>query len=118
MSLPTFSAQGSLFSTAALGQSLFPPDDRYRLFAKLVFPLLANVRPQLEKAYSASIGRTAIEPVLLLGVSILQYLDGVPDRGALELPRYHVGWNIALNRQIGDALFHPTTLSRELGSTP
>ena len=112
MSLPTFSAQGTLFSTAALGRSLFTPDDRYRLFAKLVFPQLMKVRPQLAKAYSANIGRTAIEPVLLLGVSLLQYLDGVPDRGAVELLRYHAGWNFALNRQLGEELFHPTTLSK------
>ena len=50
--------------------------------------------------------------MLLLGVSILQYLDGVPDRGAVELLRYHAGWNFALNRQLGDELFHPTTLSK------
>jgi hypothetical protein len=37
-------------------------------------------------------GRVAIEPVLLLGVSLLQYLDGVPDRQAVEMllyPRFH-----------------------------
>lgn len=26
--------------------------------------------------------------------------------------RYHAGWNFALNRQLGDPLFHPTTLTR------
>ena len=112
MSLPTFSSQGSLFSTAALGASLFPKDDRYRLFAQLVFPQLIKIRTQLEKAYSQGTGRVAIEPVLLLGVSLLQYLDGVPDRGAVDLLRYHSGWNFAMNRQLGDELFHPTTLSK------
>ena len=112
MSLPNFSGQGSLFSTAALGASLFPETDRYRLFAKWVFPQLMKVRPQLAKAYSADTGRVALEPVLLLGVSILQFLDGAPDRKALELLRYHAGWNFALNRQLGDELFHPTTLSK------
>ena len=43
-------------------------------------------------------------------MSLLQYLDGVPDRQAVDLLRYHVGWNFALNRQVGDELFHPTTL--------
>ena len=112
MSLPHFTPQGSLFSTAALGQSLFSTEDRYRLFAKWVFPQLIKARTQLEKAYSANIGRQAIEPVLLLGVSLLQYLDGVPDRGAVDLLRYHAGWSFALNRQLGDDLFHPTTLSK------
>lgn len=112
MSLPGFSTQGSLFSTAALGASLFPEDDRYRLFAKVVYPCLARVRPQLEKAYSPDTGRTAIEPVFLLGVCLLQYLDGIPDRQAVDWLRYHAGWNFALNRQLGDERFHPSTLSR------
>jgi transposase len=112
MSLPHFSTQGSLFSTAALGASLFAETDRYRLFAKLVYPQLIQARPQLEKAYSPDTGRVAVEPVLMLGVSLLQFLDGIPDRQAVELLRYHAGWNFALNRQLGDELFHPTTLSK------
>jgi len=110
MSLPGFSTQAELFSTAALSTSLFPEADRYRLFAKLVYPRLAAARATLERCYSAENGRTAIEPVLLLGVSILQELDGMPDRLAVEMLRYHAGWNFALNRQLGDELFHPTTL--------
>src|SRR5206468_11521118 len=85
-------------------------DDRYRLFGKLIYPQVAGERPSLEKCYCADNGRTAVEPVLLLGVSLLQELDGMPDRLAVEMLRYHAGWNFALNRQIGDPLFHPTTL--------
>jgi hypothetical protein len=110
MSLPNFSTQAELFSTAGLSASLFADTDRYRLFAKLVYPALAAARPTLEKCYCAENGRTATEPVLLLGASILQDLDGVPDRQAVEMLRYHAGWNFALNRQLGDAVFHPTTL--------
>jgi len=43
-------------------------------------------------------------------VSLLQYLEAMPDRQAVDLLRYHAGWNFALNRQVGDELFHPTTL--------
>ena len=110
MSLPAFSTQAELFSTAALSASLFGATDRYRLFAQLVFPALATARGPLEKCYCADNGRVAVEPVLMLGVSLLQYLDGLPDRQAVEMLRYHAGWNFALNRQLGDALFHPTTL--------
>ena len=49
---------------------------------------------------------------MLLGVCLLQYLEGVPDRQAIDMLRYHAGWNFALNRQLGDPLFHPTTLTR------
>jgi hypothetical protein len=110
MSLPAFSTQSELFSTAGLSAQLFAETDRYRLFGKLVYPKLAAARPRLEKCYCAENGRTAIEPVLMLGVSLLQELDGVPDRQAVELLHYHAGWNFALNRQLGDAGFHPTSL--------
>ena len=110
MSLPAFSTQAELFSTAGLSSSLFAPSDRYRLFAQLVYPAVVAARGELEKGYCADNGRVAIEPVLMLGVSFLQYLDGLPDRQAVEMLRYHAGWNFALNRQLGDEVFHPTTL--------
>ena len=110
MSLPDFSNQGELFSTAGLSASLFAQEDRYRLFAKLVYPPLTKARSQLAKCYCQDNGRVAIEPVLMLGVSLLQELDGVPDRLALEMLRYHAGWNFALNRQLGDPVFHPSSL--------
>jgi transposase len=110
MSLPAFSTQAQLFSTAGLSGSLFSPTDRYRLLARLVYPKLASARGTLEKCYCADNGRVALEPVLMLGVSILQELDGVPDRQAVEMLRYHAGWNFALNRQIGDEVFHSTSL--------
>ena len=110
MSLPIFSTQAELFSTAGLSASLFAPTDRYRLLAKLVYPKLVSARGTLERCYCADNGRVALEPVLMLGVSILQELDGVPDRQAVEMLRYHAGWNFALNRQIGDEVFHSTSL--------
>jgi hypothetical protein len=110
MSLPDFSTQAELFSTAGLSASLFTPTDRYRLFAKLVYPHLAASRVALEKCYCVDNGRVALEPVLMLGVSILQDLDGMPDRQAVEMLHYHAGWNFALNRQLGDAIFHPSSL--------
>jgi hypothetical protein len=110
MSLPAFSTQSELFSTAGCASTIFGPTDRFRLFAQKVYPVLARARSQLEACYCPDNGRVAVEPVLLLGVSCLQYLEAVPDRQAIELLRYHLGWNFALNRQAGGELFHPTTL--------
>jgi transposase len=110
MSLPTFSSQSELFSTAGCSRELFPATDRYRLFARKVYPVLAQARSELEACYCADNGRVAVEPVLLMGVSLLQYLEGIPDRQAVEMVHYHAGWNFALNRHVGDDLFHPTTL--------
>ena len=110
MSLPAFSTQSFLFSTAAIASSLFPENDRYRLFASKVYPQLVKAREPLAACYCALEGRAAIEPVLLLGICILQFLDGQPNRQAVEMLAYHAGWNFALNRQLGDPVFHPTTL--------
>jgi hypothetical protein len=46
-------------------------------------------------------GRPGIEPVVLLGVLIFQFLERVPDRQAAELAKYHLGWKLALNLRLG-----------------
>ena len=66
MSLPAFSTQAQLFSTAGLSSSLFAATDRYRLFAQMVYPVLAGARSELEKCYCPDNGRVAVEQVLLL----------------------------------------------------
>ena len=92
-----------------MGQ-LFVANDRYRLFAEKIFPLLLKAREAMAKTYCASNGRPGVEPVWLLGTTLLQYLEGMPDRQAVEMLRYHAGWNFALNRSIGQEVFHPTVL--------
>jgi len=111
MSLPDFSTQSSLFSTAALSGSLFAQTDRYRLFAEIIYPKLVALRQELAACYCPDNGRVAIEPVWMIGTSLLQFIDGVTDRGAVEMLRYHAGWNFALNRQLGDEVFHPSSLA-------
>jgi transposase len=110
MSLPKLDRQSQLFSTAALTGQVFGADDRFRLFAEKIYPLLVQAREKMEPAYCQHNGRPGMEPVVLLGVSVLQYLEGLPDRQAVEQLRYHVGWNLALNRTVGQEGFHPTTL--------
>ena len=110
MSLPDFSTQAALFSISSRTDQLFGATDPYRLFASKIYPLLVSARAQLEKLYCLDNGRPAVEPVLLLGVSLLQYLEGMPDRQAVEQLRYHAGWSFALNRSLGEEVFHPTCL--------
>ena len=48
MSLPQFDVQGSLFeSLGAIAPELFADNDRYKLFAKKVWPVLASCREAL-----------------------------------------------------------------------
>jgi Transposase DDE domain/Transposase domain (DUF772) len=111
MSLPAFETQSSLFgSVAVLAGELFEETDRYRLFAQKIWPVLARTRAQLEECYCAENGRASIEPVLLLGVLIFQFLERVPDRAAVEMVKYHLGWKLALNVELQMKGFHPTTL--------
>jgi transposase len=43
---------------------------------------------------------------------LLQFLENVPDRQAVELLGYHAGWAFALNRALGEPGFDPTVLVR------
>ena len=111
MSLPRFDVQGSLFeSLGSIATDLFDHKDKYKLFATKVWPLLASRREELAKCYEPENGRPGIEPVVLLGVLIFQFLERVPDRQAAELVKYHLGWKLALNLKLGDEGFHPSTL--------
>jgi len=111
MSLPQFDVQGSLFeSLGAIAPELFADNDKYKLFAKKVWPVLAQCREQLGECYQADNGRPGVEPIVLLGVLIFQFLERVPDRQAVELVKYHLGWKLALNLKLSEGGFHPTTL--------
>lgn len=112
MSLPVFDAQTHLFGLQARSSEVFSETDRYRLFAQKIYPLLVQSRPKLEAGYCQNNGRPAIEPVLLLGVSVLQFLERVPDRQAAELVKYHLGWKHALAQELDSAVFDPTVLVR------
>jgi transposase len=111
MSLPQFDVQGSLFeSLGAIAPELFSDSDKYKRFAQKVWPVLAQSREQLTECYQADNGRPGVEPVVLLGVMIFQFLERVPDRQAVELVKYHLGWKLALNLKLSEGGFHPTTL--------
>ena len=111
MSLPKFDTQGSLFeSLGSIAADLFDKKDKYKLFATKVWPLLAGQREELAQCYEPGNGRPGIEPVVLLGVLIFQFLERVPDRQAAELVKYHLGWKLALNLKLKADGFHPTTL--------
>jgi len=112
MSVPLFDPQAQLFSLAAASGQMFAPDSPFRLFAEKIYPRLVAVRGELASCYCADNGRPAVEPVLVRGVSLLQFLENVPDRQALELLGYHAGWAFALNRALGQPGFDPTVLVR------
>jgi hypothetical protein len=112
MSLPVFNPQTHLFGLQAISSEVFDASDRYRLLAQNLYPLLVQARPQLEACYCENNGRPGVEPVLLLGVSVLQFLEKVPDRRAVEQVKYHLGWKFALNQELTAETFDATVLVR------
>lgn len=80
-------------------------------FAETVFPRLTQYRPVLAPFYHPQDGRPALEPVRLLGVLILQFVERLPDRQAAEAMQYDLRWRLALHLQAGEAACDPSLLS-------
>ncbi len=70
MSLPQFDVQGSLFeSLGAIAPELFADNDRYKLFPKKIWPVLASCREELMECYDAESGPPGVEPVVTFKLS-------------------------------------------------
>ena len=110
MSVRRLEAQRSFYHTNYLCGELFGPANRYRLFREKILPKLLTLRVQLEALYCESNGRPAIDPVLLCGVTLLQFMEKVTDRRAAEQVVYHLGWKYALDLELPYEGFHPTVL--------
>jgi transposase len=110
MSVKPVDSQRSFYHTSNVCGELFGPGNRYRLFRDKILPKLLELRPQLESLYCESNGRPAIDPVMLCGVTLLQFMEKVADRSATEHGVYHLGWKYALDLELTDEGFHPTVL--------
>jgi transposase len=102
--------QRSFCDTSFVCGELFGTADRYRLFREKILPQLLALRPRLEALYCEANGRPAIDPVLLCGVTLLQFMEKVSDRRAAEHVAYHLGWKYALDLELPYEGFHPTVL--------
>jgi len=110
MSLPQAKVQRTLFDVAVLVKDLFPETNRYRLFREKILPALYAKRTELCALYCEDNGRPAIEPIVAMGVTLLQFMERVPDRKAAENVRLHLGWKYALDLEIDDGGFHYSSL--------
>ena len=54
-------------------------------FSEVIYPKLQEQRAALDALYCPSNGRPAEDPVLLLGVLLLQFVERLPDRQAAEV---------------------------------
>lgn len=79
----------------------------FTLMRDHVLPSVENGRKEIEQMYSPVMGRPEMDPVLLLGISVLQIMMNLPDRACVEACLYDARWRIALGNI---PAFHPTTL--------
>jgi transposase len=110
MSLPQAKVQMSLFDVSMLLDQLFPEGDRYRVFHDRILPELWKKRELLCSLYCEDNGRPAIEPVITTAVTLLQFMEKVPDRQAAENVRLHLGWKYALGMEVDYGGFHYSSL--------
>jgi hypothetical protein len=110
MTLPQRDSQRSFFDVSFLAENLFDGQDTYSLFRREVLPALEARRKELGTMYCADNGRPSLDPVLVAGVTLLQFMEKAPDRQALERVRFHLGWKQALGLAVDYAGFHPTSL--------
>ena len=110
MSVRPVAVQRSFYHTDYLAGNLFGPANRYRLFREKIWPKLLELAPKFEALYCAENGRPPIDPVLLGGVTLLQFMEKVADRRASEQVVYHLGWKYALDLELDYDGFHATVL--------
>ena len=110
MSLPTEESQTSMFDISFLTHGLFKETDRYRLFREKILPTLRRAREELVGMYCADNGRPAIEPVIMAGTTLFQFMEKVPDRKAVEQLRLNIGWKYALDLTWDYKGFDPSSL--------
>lgn len=110
MTLPRYDEQASFFDVSFLAEGLFEESDKYRIFRTVILPALEAKRGELCRLYCSDNGRAAVEPVILAGVMLLQFMEKAPDRQAVHNVRLNLGWKHALNLQVDYKGFHPTTL--------
>jgi transposase len=110
MSVRLVDTQRSFYHTDYLCGDLFGPANRYRLFREKLWPKLLELEAKFHALYCEDNGRPAIDPVLLCGVTLLQFMEKAADRGASGHVVYHLGWKYALDLELDYEGFHPTVL--------
>lgn len=93
----------------------FAADDpacaRFVLYAQHVRPVLEERSQELDAMYAPIMGRPELPPTLLVGIILLQMMERVGDREAVNLCRYDFRWRLALNITDDEVKINASTLS-------
>jgi hypothetical protein len=115
MGIEALSNQGSLFDSGLYFQDLLKRakgGERFLFFRKNVWPKLMELESSLRQMYCVENGRPAVNPVRLLGVTLLQFTEKLPDRQAADAVVFDIRWKCALGMEVDEAGFDPTVLVR------
>ena len=74
-----------------------PDVTAFMLYRNEIAPVLESKRSALDGMYSAVMGRSEINPVFLMGLTLLQLMERLPDRQAVAACRYDIRWRMALD---------------------
>ncbi len=110
MSLPSTERQMSFTDADFLVGHLFDESTPQARFKHIIMPILWKMRGQLAELYAKGKGRLAFEPVLLLAVTLLQFIENKTDRAAAHSVRYDMGWKFMLDLPLDHTGLHATTL--------
>jgi len=110
MSLPRNRGQLTLLDTPFILRDFIRPDEPYGVFREKIYPALRRKQASFDALYSATMGREAIDPVIMAGVTLLQFMEKAGDAKAASQVRLNIGWKHALNLMVDYEGFHPTSL--------
>ena len=92
------SSQGSLFDSGVYLEELLKRAkgaERFLFFRKHIWPEMVSLGPSLNRMNCPDNGCPAVNPVRLLGVTLLQYMEKLPDRQAAEAVIFDIRWKCA-----------------------
>ena len=87
-----------------------PRTKPYLVYRDHVRPVIEDRRAELDAMYAPIMGRPEVDPVLLMGITILQMMERLPDRQAVTACLYDLRWRLALGITSTWQGFDPTTL--------
>lgn len=99
--------QQHLFGSDVILGNLLEPADMCWVIQKEVAPLIKD--SDFESLYKDG-GRPPVSPRILVLTLLMQFLERLPDRAAIQNLKFRLDWKIAFGLPVDFAGFHPTTL--------
>ena len=107
--LGTESSQAHLTATAAFCSTLLEPGSLYHFLQEHRREIFADAK--FAHLYPSGTGRPSIPASRVASVMVLQTLEGLSDREALDQVRYNLRWKLALGLDLEDRVFDPSVLT-------